>query len=65
LRGGRPPPDASAWTGNLKLPTAWRAKPVSVKLPPHSRSEHSLAWRAKPAQRTPAAMRKLFSASTM
>ncbi len=28
LRGGRPPPDASARTGNLKLPLAWRAKPA-------------------------------------
>ena len=25
LRGGRSPLDASACTGNLKLPTAWRA----------------------------------------
>ncbi|WP_223813009.1 MULTISPECIES: hypothetical protein, partial [unclassified Pantoea] len=25
LRGGRPPLDASACTGNLKLPLAWRA----------------------------------------
>jgi len=39
LRGGRPPLNASACTGNLKLPLAWRAKPAQRKPLPLSRSE--------------------------
>jgi hypothetical protein len=52
LRGGRPPLDASARSGKLKLPSAWRAKPPSVPA----------RCRAKPAQCQPAAMRNLTPA---
>ena len=73
LRGGRPPLNTSACSGDLKLLTAWRAEPAQcIPAAKRTKPSHSLfaqrtipasgaslliAWRAEPAQCIPAAKR--------